>query len=355
MELVAGMAAPATTNPSLMLSGLANSSGCRLRAARAIQGLHLPELRVRAGRALVWRVGATGSAKRGVVVMQASSNGNDPGSDSEVDDKVLPYCDINKKQKKTLGEMEQDFLEALQSFYFDSKPIMSNEEFDLLKEELTWEGSSVVILSSDEQRFLEASLSYAAGKPILSDQAFDELKLKLKQKGSKVAMAGPRCSLRSKKVVSDASVDYVKMTLLNLPAALIALGLVFFLDDITGFEITYLLELPEPYSFLFTWFVVLPTTFLMAQSLTNIVLKDALILNGPCPNCGAGVNSYFGSILTIPSGGPSNNVKCEACGSSMIFDKDTRLITLDDSPPEKKAPRPKKPAKPASEKVSSSA
>jgi hypothetical protein len=79
-------------------------------------------------------------------------------------------------------------------------------------------------------------------------------------------------------VVSDSTVDYLKMTLLNVPAALVALTLVFFLDDITGFEITYLLELPEPYSFVVTWFIVLPITFFIAQALTNTILKEALIL-----------------------------------------------------------------------------
>ena len=37
------------------------------------------------------------------------------------------------------------FLE-LQSFYYDGEAVMSNEEFDLLKEELQWQGSKVVIL-----------------------------------------------------------------------------------------------------------------------------------------------------------------------------------------------------------------
>ena len=37
----------------------------------------------------------------------------------------------------------------LQAFYYEGKAIMSNEEFDLLKEELMWEGSSVVMLSTD--------------------------------------------------------------------------------------------------------------------------------------------------------------------------------------------------------------
>jgi hypothetical protein len=64
-----------------------------------------------------------------------------------VDSNVLPYCSIDRKQKKTIGEMEQEFLQALQSFYYDQKAIMSNEEFDNLKEELMWEGSTVVMLS----------------------------------------------------------------------------------------------------------------------------------------------------------------------------------------------------------------
>lgn len=31
-----------------------------------------------------------------------------------VDSKILPYCSIDKKEKKSLGELEQDFLQALQ-------------------------------------------------------------------------------------------------------------------------------------------------------------------------------------------------------------------------------------------------
>lgn len=91
---------------------------------------------------------------------------------------------------------------------------MSNEEFDNLKEELMWEGSSVVMLStstcsifvsctygkfhgalqvwfhdiaflscttgSDEQKFLEASMAYVSGKPIMTNEEFDELKLRLR-------------------------------------------------------------------------------------------------------------------------------------------------------------------------------
>ncbi|KAL1136738.1 hypothetical protein V6Z11_A12G258900, partial [Gossypium hirsutum] len=108
--------------------------------------------------------------------------------DNVVDSKILPYCSIDKKKKKSLGEMEQEFLQALQAFYYEGKAIMSNEEFDNLKEELTWEGSSVVMLSSDEQKFLEASMAYVYGKPVLSDEEFDDLKLRLKIEGSEIVV-----------------------------------------------------------------------------------------------------------------------------------------------------------------------
>ncbi|KAH7387392.1 hypothetical protein KP509_16G020700 [Ceratopteris richardii] len=275
-------------------------------------------------------------SRRLSIVMKAVENQEKVAEEELSDNKILQYCSVDKKaDKRSLGELEADFLEALQSFYYDKQPIMSNEEFDNLKEELIWEGSSIVILSPDEQRFMEASLAYAAGKPNITDAEYDALKLKLKKAGSKVAIEGPRCSLRSKKVYSDCTVDYLKMFLLNVPAALISLTLVFFLDDLTGFEITYLLELPEPYSFVFTWFVVLPITFFLAQLLTNSIFKDFLILKGPCPNCGNDNNSFFGTILTIPSGGDTNMVKCEKCGSMLQFDVNTRLITLESTASDK--------------------
>ncbi|CAF1850453.1 hypothetical protein YC2023_052365 [Brassica napus] len=85
------------------------------------------------------------------------------------------------------------------SFKYDGKAIMSNEEFDNFKEELMWEGISVVIvIGFDEHRFLEASMACVSGNLILNDEEFDQLKLKLKMDGSEIVCEGPRCSLRSK-------------------------------------------------------------------------------------------------------------------------------------------------------------
>ncbi|OIT32513.1 PREDICTED: PGR5-like protein 1B, chloroplastic [Nicotiana attenuata] len=269
--------------------------------------------------------------RRRLLVLFPKATTDQPGqlNEDEVEDsKILQYCSIDGKGKKSLGEMEQEFLQALQSFYYEGKAMMSNEEFDNLKEELMWEGSSVVMLSTDEQKFLEASMAYVSGNPIMTDKEYDKLKMKLKRDGSDIVVEGPRCSLRSRKVYSDLSVDYLKMFLLNVPAAVVALGLFFFLDDLTGFEITYLLELPEPFSFIFTWFAALPLILYLSFTITNIVVKDFLILKGPCPNCGTENTSFFGTILSISSGGSTNKIKCSGCGTDLVYDSDTRLITL---------------------------
>lgn len=258
---------------------------------------------------------------------KAATDKQGQAGDEVVDSNMLQYCSLDKK-KKSLGELEQEFLQALQTFYYEGKAIMSNEEFDNLKEELMWEGSSIVMLSSDEQRFLEASMAYVAGNPILSDEEFDELRLKLKTEGSMIVVEGPRCSLRSRKVYSDLTVDYFKMFLLNVPAAVVALGLFFFLDDLTGFEITYLLELPEPFSFIFVWFAALPAILWISQAITKLIVKDFLILKGTCPNCGTENLSFFGTILSVSSGGTTNNLKCSNCGTVLEYDSEKRLMTI---------------------------
>jgi len=59
------------------------------------------------------------------------------------------------------------------------------------------------------------------------------------------------------------------------------LGALFSVDDLTGFEITKFLELPQPYGILVVWGLVLPSIYVLATSLTNLVLKDGLILKVP--------------------------------------------------------------------------
>jgi hypothetical protein len=199
----------------------------------------------------------------------------------------------------TLGEKELRFLEALRSFYYEGVPAMSNEEFDRLKDELMWQGSRVIQLNGTEQRFLEAYRAYNRGAPVMSDAEYDELKRELQRQNSSVVTQGPRCSIRTQRVFSDASVDYFKEAVLNVPGAIITLLGLFLFDFATSYRVTYLVELPEPYSFLFTWGVVIPGIYYGAVTLTNIAITDPLILKGPCPNCGEPSWTFFGSIFGI--------------------------------------------------------
>lgn len=58
----------------------------------------------------------------------------------------------------------------------------------------------------------------------MSDTDFDALKLKLRQSGSIITAEGPRCSLRSRTMYSNADPDYLRMTAINIPAALVVSG-----------------------------------------------------------------------------------------------------------------------------------
>ena len=71
------------------------------------------------------------------------------------------------------------------------------------------------------------------------------------------------------------------------------LGLLFSIDDITGFEITKVIELPKPYGTVFTWGLLLPSLFLLANAITSLVFKDALILKvgGPGSSCCSAANA----------------------------------------------------------------
>ncbi|KAK9864420.1 hypothetical protein WJX84_002626 [Apatococcus fuscideae] len=255
---------------------------------------------------------------------------------NELDDNILNYCSLDPtgkpRNKQSLGEKEADFLDALRSFYYDNQPIMSNEEFDNLKEELLWAGSKVAVLSSTEQRFMEASKAYAAGKPFLSDSEYDDLRAQLRTKNSKVVQQGPRCSIRTRNLYSDANPAYLKMTLLNLPAAIGTLLALFALDDFTGFEITKLVELPEPWGIVVVWGLVLPLIFLFVNALTGIILKDGLILQGQCPNCSATNTTYFGDIFTVPGPRETTTVTCPNCKTKLTFSNERRQIIVQNNP-----------------------
>lgn len=273
-------------------------------------------------------------------VRSSTENGNGTTATSTVEDDCesnisADYCSIDsagkRVVKRSLGEMEQEYLQALGAWFYDGKPMMSDDEFELLKEELLWNGSRVPILSSDEQRFLEASIAYYKGNPIMADDEFDSLKNELKTTSSIVTAQGPRCSIRTKNMYSDAAPDYLRMTLLNLPAAVIVLAGLFAVDDLTGFDITAAIELPPPLGIGLLWGLLLPVIYVLSTSITNIVLREAIILRGQCPSCGTDNFTFFGDIFNVSGNKGQNVVECTNCKADITFDLSKRIVVVQET------------------------
>ena len=66
-----------------------------------------------------------------------------------------------------------------QSYYVNGRQLLSDNDFDKLKEDLSWNGSNVVSLNRDEAKYLASMEAYLKGTPILSDAEFDALKVPL--------------------------------------------------------------------------------------------------------------------------------------------------------------------------------
>jgi hypothetical protein len=263
---------------------------------------------------------------------KAAGAGAGAGGETDFDENINPFCSLDDegkavKKKKSLGEMEQEYLDALRQFYMNEDPSLSDEEFDVLKDELLWEGSNVVTMTKEEQMFLEATKAYSMGKPILSDVQFNDLKMKLKEQGSPIASGGPRCSIRSRRVFTDLNTDYLRLTLLNIPAVGVALGALFIVDSLTGFSISKFVELPEPFGFFAVWVVVLPILYIVSDSLTKVVLKDAVILNGQCTSCGDPIVLFFGKVLGVDGNDEITDVQCGSCKVKMSANSRTRELT----------------------------
>ena len=127
-----------------------------------------------------------------------------------------------KRVSLSKGEKERVFIDAIQSYYFDGRQVLSDAEFDQLKEDLAWEGSDYAVLSRDENRFLSAMAAYGKGEEsIMSDAEFDELKASLKAQGSIVAVSKePRCFIDTGVCSVTFTPDRFRAIVLYLPAIL---------------------------------------------------------------------------------------------------------------------------------------
>jgi hypothetical protein len=86
--------------------------------------------------------------------------------------------------KLTLPAKEKLYLDACSAFHNDGTKLIPDDEYEQLKADLAFEGSSVALMSREEILFMVAASRWQEGKPIMPDSEFDNLRRKLKSKNS---------------------------------------------------------------------------------------------------------------------------------------------------------------------------
>mmetsp|Transcript_17118 Transcript_17118/g.32389 ORF Transcript_17118/g.32389 Transcript_17118/m.32389 type:complete len:325 (+) Transcript_17118:176-1150(+) len=232
------------------------------------------------------------------------------------------YCVVDKDSGKlvrlTLKEKERIFLDALQSYYISGRQLLDDEEFDLLKEDLQWNGSSLVQMNRNEAKYLAAVQSYLNGDPIMSDSEFDALKATLKEEGSQFAISTePKCIIDTGICTVTMKEDSFRNNLLYLPV-----GSILFLIWLGfGFEVI------EPFIRVNPLLLIAlgaPAIFTGTKTITdNYIFVDNKVVYGPCPSCEAENRVYFGDILGVEGFKDIAEVKCPNCKTDFTVQRNT--------------------------------
>lgn len=238
------------------------------------------------------------------------------------------FCPINEATGKairlTLAEKERIFLDSLQSYYVNGRQLLKDDEFDLLKEDLSWNGSKLVQMNRNEAKYMSAMEAYTKGAPIMSDEEFDALKATLKEEKSQFAVSKePKCYIDTGICTVTWDVDQFRSNLLYLPVGLI-LSLVW---------IGVSFELIEPFIRInpLILFAIgsVPITVLTKEITENYIFVKNKILYGPCPSCEVEERIYFGDVFGVEGYGATADTKCKKCKAKYSVQRNSmRASTL---------------------------
>lgn len=231
------------------------------------------------------------------------------------------FCVVDKDSGKlvrlTLVEKERIFLDSLQSYYVNGRQILNDSEFDLLKEDLSWNGSPVANLNRKEAKYLSAMQAFSKGDPIISDEEFDVLKKELKEEGSKFAVTKePLCYIDTGICTVTLQEDKFRSNLLYLPAG----AIIFILWLGVGFEIIEPFARINPLVLITLGF---PLTFVAQKITEDYIFTDSKVAYGPCPICEVEQRVYFGGILGVEGYGDLAEIKCKKCKDVYRVQKDS--------------------------------
>jgi hypothetical protein len=196
--------------------------------------------------------------------------------------------------------------------------LLDDAEFDLLKEDLQWNGSDVVVLNRKEAKYLAAMQAYLKGTPMMTDAEFDSLKAELKEAGSKFAVSTePKCYIDTGVCTVTFQKDKFRNNLLYLPA-----GVTLFLLWLgIGFELIEPIIRINP---LILTLLGAPPVYFGAKAITDgLLFPGNFIAYGPCPQCEVNNRVYFGDILGVEGFKDLAASKCPSCKTEFNVQRKT--------------------------------
>ena len=198
--------------------------------------------------------------------------------------------------------------------------MLKDDEFDLLKEDLQWNGSDMVVMNRKEAMYLSSMQAFAKGEPSpLTDAEFDALKAELKETGSKFAVStSPKCIIDTGICTVTLKEDKFRSNLLYLPSVVVLTSIWLGL----AFEVFALLSLRlNPLIFLL---LGSPGIYFGSKFITEeLLFPGKFIAFGPCPNCEVENRVYFGNILMVEGFKDLASAKCPNCKTEFNVQRKT--------------------------------
>lgn len=112
---------------------------------------------------------------------------NPKNSADKIDEDDFVKAIVDNSYWQSAGDIvvkELMYFEALHSFYRTGSSLLKSDDYDVLKENLTWEGSSVATMNAKEALFVTAVASSRRGEPIIDDEEYAALKSELRKQES---------------------------------------------------------------------------------------------------------------------------------------------------------------------------
>lgn len=232
-----------------------------------------------------------------------------------------------ERLKLNLAEKEKMYLDCLDEYYNSGKQMLSDEDYEQLKQDLSFEGSRIATFTAQEIKYLIANKRYRLGEPILDDKEYDKLRAELKAAGSVVVLhEAPTCKVDTGECKMDMRIDQAKQRLLYSPGIIVSL--------VVLCELSYWVLGLDPLMSLLL--AAVPSYFFGVWFTENIFAQDPLVVQTACPNCNYLLTAYFGDLFKVQTDGiigtaappgPQIELTCPNCKAALLADREKMIIS----------------------------